>query len=51
MEKIVEQVTAMIELITRMHKTILRNVEKVQQKQRLHLCSMKMETNLSEFCC
>lgn len=34
MEKIVEQVIVKIELIARMHKTILGNVEKMQQKPR-----------------
>jgi hypothetical protein len=33
-EKIVEQVIVKIELIARMHKTILGNVEKMQQKPR-----------------
>jgi len=33
-EKIVEQVIVKIELVARMHKTILGNVEKMQQKPR-----------------
>jgi len=46
----VRQIIAKMELIARMHKAIIGNVEEAQQKAKEDLCVVEREACVSKFC-